>query len=392
MLRPILAALAALLLCVPALAQDDQIATPARHAIIMDYDTGAILFEKDADTPTPPSSMSKLMTVAIVLERLKSGQLKADDLFSVSEKAWREKEGSSMWVRVDTKIRVIDLLRGIIIQSGNDACIVVAENVAGTEEAFADLMTKKAREWGMNNSTFANSHGLPHPKQLMSMRDIAILSRKLVHDYPEYYKIFGEREFVWEGINQPNRNPLLGSFTGADGLKTGHAEEAGYGLAGTAKQDGVRRIVVFHGSASEKERSVEAQRLMRIAFNDFLSKTLYQPGDIVGDALVFKGIDKTVPLVTREPVSAILHRSVAGAVKATIVYEGPVKAPIKAAQEIGYLRVATPGGDAREYPLYAGKAVKEIGVFGKIALAAGALLMPKKNAPEASEPAPGGAQ
>ena len=253
-------------------------------------------------------------------------------------------------------------------------------------------MTKKAREWGMNNSTFANSHGLPHPKQLMSMRDIAILSRKLVHDYPEYYKIFGEREFVWEGINQPNRNPLLGSFAGADGLKTGHAEEAGYGLAGTAKQDGVRRIVVFHGTSSEKERSVEAQRLMRIAFNDFLSKTLYQPGDIVGDALVFKGIEKTVPLVTREPVSAILHRSVAGAVRATIVYEGPVKAPIKAAQEIGYLRVATPGGDAREYPLYAGKAVKEIGVFGKIALAAGALLMPKKNAPEASEPAPGGAQ
>jgi D-alanyl-D-alanine carboxypeptidase (penicillin-binding protein 5/6) len=230
----------------------------------------------------------------------------------------------------------------------------------------------------MKDSTFGNSHGKPHPKQLMSMRDLAILSRKVIKDYPEYFKIYAEREFTWEGIKQPNRNPLLGVFEGADGLKTGHTEEAGYGLAGTAKQGGVRRIVVFHGLSSEKERSVEAQRLMRIAFNDFETKTLFKAGDFVGEALVFKGVEKSVPLVAKEPVAAILHRSVADSVKATIVYEGPVKAPIAADQQIGYLKVETPGGDTREFPLFADRAVKEIGVIGKIALAARTLLTPPK--------------
>jgi D-alanyl-D-alanine carboxypeptidase (penicillin-binding protein 5/6) len=396
MLKSVFAASAALFLGASALAQEDVVTTPAKFAVIMDYETGAILFEKDADTPTPPASMSKLMTVAIVLERLKSGQLKPTDEFSVSEKAWSEREGSSMWVRVGARIPVIDLLRGIIIQSGNDACIVVAENISGTEEAFAELMTKKAREWGLNNSTFGNSHGKPHPKQLMSMRDIALLSRKIIRDHPDYFKIYAERDFTWEGIKQPNRNPLLGNFPGADGLKTGHTEEAGYGLAGTAKQDGVRRIVVFHGMTSEKDRGVEAQRLMRIAFNDFTNKVLYKPGAVVGDALVFKGVEKTVPLVAKEEVSAILHRSIADEVKATVIYEGPVKAPVAAEQEIGFLRVATPGGDVREYPLYAGKAVKEIGVFGKIGLAARTLLFPSRNdAPpteEPADPAPASAQ
>ncbi|NWG72567.1 MAG: D-alanyl-D-alanine carboxypeptidase [Parvularculaceae bacterium] len=390
MLRVVVVALAALFAAGSALAQDDLVATPAKFAVIMDYETGAVLFEKNADEPTPPASMSKLMTSAIVFDRIKSGQLKPTDEFVVSENAWREKEGSSMWVRVDTRIKVIDLLRGIIIQSGNDACIVVAENIAGSEEAFADLMTKKAREWGLNNSTFGNAHGKPHPKQLMSMRDIALLSRRIIKEYPDYFKIYSERDFTWEGIKQPNRNPLLGSFPGADGLKTGHTEEAGYGLAGTAVQDGVRRIVVFHGMASEKDRSVEAQRLMRIAFNDFTNRVLYDEGDIVGDALVFKGADKTTPLVVKEKISAILHRSVADAVKATVIYEGPVRAPIAEGQEIGYLRIETPSGDRREYPLYAGKAVREIGPFGKIALAAKTLLLPKR-APS-TEPAPEGAQ
>ncbi len=386
MLRILVAAFAAALAVGSARAQDDLVTTPARFAVIMDYDTGAVLYEKNADEPTPPASMSKLMTSAIVFDLIKSGQLKPTDEFAVSEKAWLEREGSSMWVRVNTKVKVIDLLRGIIIQSGNDACIVVAENIAGSEEAFADLMTKKAREWGLNNSTFGNSHGKPDPKQLMSMRDIALLSRRIIKEYPEYFKIYSEREFTWEGIRQPNRNPLLATFPGADGLKTGHTAEAGYGLAGTAVQDGVRRIVVFHGMGSEKDRSVEAQRLMRIAFNDFANKVLYKEGDIVGDALVFKGAEKSVPLVTKEKVSAILHRAVASAVKATVVYEGPVKAPIAAGQEIGYLRIETPSGDRREFPLYAGKAVKEVGVFGKIGLAAKTLLLPKRSAAPAGAP------
>jgi D-alanyl-D-alanine carboxypeptidase (penicillin-binding protein 5/6) len=359
------------------------IETPAAHALIMDYETGAVLFEKDADTPTTPSSMSKLMTVAIVFERLKSGQVKPDDEFYVSEKAWREREGSTMWVRVDTKIKVMDLLRGIIVQSGNDACIVVAENIAGSEEAFAELMTRKAREWGLKNSTFANSSGLPDPNHKMSVRDLALLARKIIHDYPEYYPMFAERDFTWERIKQPNRNPLLDLVDGADGLKTGHTEEGGYGLVGSAKQNGARRIIVVNGLGSEKERAVESQRLMRTAFNDFVARTLYKPGDIVGEAAVFKGASPSVPLIAKDPVSLILYRIAAEDVKATVVYEGPVAAPISDGQQIGYLRVEPAGADAREFPLYAGKAIKETGFFGKVMLAARVLLARPEHAPDA---------
>lgn len=364
-------------------ARAQSITTPAQYAIIMDYDTGSVLYEKDADTPTAPASMSKLMTVAIVFEKLKAGELSLNDEFHVSEKAWRM-GGSKMWVRVDTNIALHDLLRGVIVQSGNDACIVIAENIAGTEEAFADLMTRKAREWGMNNSTFANATGWPDPKQKMSMRDLALLARKIIHDYPEYYELFGEREFKWEKINQPNRNPLFDIVDGADGLKTGHTEESGYGLVGSAKQNGVRRIIVVNGLGSEKERAQESARLLRIAFNDFVNKTLYKPGDIVGDALVFKGVAPSAPLIVREPVSMILGRRAADSVKATVVYEGPVPAPISENQQIGYLRIETEG-DAREFPLFAGKAVKELGFLGKVGLAAKTLLaVPQKE--EAPQP------
>ena len=360
------------------------ITTPANFAILMDFDTGAVLYEKNADAPTAPASMSKLMTTAIVFEKLKAGELKLDDEFSVSAKAWRM-GGSKMWVRVDTRIKLQDLLRGIIVQSGNDACIVVAENISGSEEAFAELMTRKAREWGMRNSTFTNATGWPDPDHRMSMRDLAILARKIIRDYPEYYAMYAEREFTWERIRQPNRNPLFDLVDGADGLKTGHTEESGYGLVGTAQQNGVRRVMVVNGLSSEKERAQESARLMRIAFNDFIDRTLYKPGDIVGDALVFKGAQASAPLIVREPVSMILHRREADTVKATVVYEGPVSAPIAENQQIGYLRVETEG-DMREFPLFAGKAVKETGVFGKIGLAAKTLLaVPPKEAPQAGQ-------
>ena len=348
--------------------------TPAEYALIMDYRTGEILYEKNGRVPTAPASMSKLMTVTIVFERLKNGSLKLTDEFEVSEKAWREREGSSMYVLVATKISVLDLLRGIIVQSGNDACIVVAENIAGSETAFAELMNRKAHEWGLNDSTFANPHGKPDPNHKMSMRDLGLLTRKIISEYNEYYALFAEREFTWEKIRQQNRNPILDMVDGADGLKTGHTQESGYGLVGSAVQNGERRIVVVNGLSSDRERATESARLLRVAFNDFSSKTFYQPGDVVGDALVFKGKSKTVPLIAHEPINLILHRSLFDSAKATVVYDGPVAAPIKENQQIGYLRIEVPNGPSREYALYSGSAVKETGVWGKIGMAATKIL------------------
>lgn len=365
------------LIASPAGAQNAPIETPAEYAVIMDYRTGEILYEKNARVPTAPASMSKLMTVAIVFERLKEGSLQLTDEFEVSEKAWRRgADGleSKMWVRVDTSIPVLDLLRGIIVQSGNDACIVVAENISGSEEAFAELMNRKAREWGLNDSTFANSHGLPHPDQKMSMRDLALLTRKIISEYGQYYALFAEREFTWEKIRQQNRNPLLGYVEGADGLKTGHTEESGYGLVGSAVQNGERRIIALNGMESERQRATESARMLRIAFNDFTNKTFYEPGDIVGEAEVFKGKSETVPLIARAPISMLIHRSQIDDAKATIVYEGPVAAPIRENQQIGFLKIETPAGETREFPLAAGQAVRETGVLGKIGLAAKKLL------------------
>ncbi len=383
----ILAAIAALFAAAMAIAgaAAADVTTKAPHAIIMDYETGAVLFEKDADRPVPPSSMSKLMTAAIVFERLKTGQLKLTDEFPVSEKAWRM-EGSKMWTRVDTKIPLADLLNGVIVQSGNDACVVIAEGVAGSEEAFAELMTKKAREWGLNNSTFANSTGWPDDNHKMSTRDLALLARKIIKDFPEYYAFYAKKDFTWEKIRQPNRNPLLYSFKGADGLKTGHTEAAGYGLVGSAEIDGQRRIIVVNGLTSEKERAAETERLMRIAFNDFSKRTLYEQGAIAGDALVFAGAAPSVPLVTGEPISMIISRADAASISAKIIYEGPVEAPIDEGQQIGVLRISAGQGEAREFPLYAGKAVKSVGPLGRIGLAAKMLL--GKPPARTQEPAP----
>ncbi|MEL6371151.1 MAG: D-alanyl-D-alanine carboxypeptidase family protein [Pseudomonadota bacterium] len=354
-------------------AQEAILKTDAKFAVIMDYDTGEVLFEKDADTPTAPASMSKLMTIAIVFEKLKNGELSLADPFAVSEKAWRM-GGSKMWVRVDTEITLENLLRGIIIQSGNDACIVVAENIAGSEAAFADLMNKKAREWGLNNSYFANPTGWPDPGQKMSMRDLASLSRKIITEYPDYYALFNEREFTWEKISQSNRNPILYAFDGADGLKTGHTEESGYGVVASAVKGEQRRIIVINGLESEKDRSKETLRLMNIAFNDFNETQFFSADDEVGDALVFAGLKGSVPLRLADDVNLLMHRKLKDDVTAKVVYEGPVSAPIKEGQQIGYLRIGAPGQSPREYPLFAGSSIRPIGFFGRVGLAARKLL------------------
>jgi len=350
------------------------IKTPARYAAIMDYASGEILYEKRGDVPTTPSSMSKLMTAAIAFELLEQGKLSLDSQFQVSKKAWSW-QGSKMWVLVDTEIKLRDLLRGLIIQSGNDAGIVIAENIAGSEEAFATLMNQKAREWGLVNSTFVNATGWPDSGQKMSMIDLAILARKIIHDYPQYYQLFSEQEFTWSKITQGNRNPLLGAFDGADGLKTGHTDEAGYGIVGSAVRGNERRIIVINGLETSNARLREARRMMAIAFDEFKHTIFFRPGDEVAMAQVFKGKEKQVPLIMGEAADFIIHRDLVRKVKTRVLYEGPVVAPVLKDQQIGYLRVDIPGQEAKEFPLFAARAVDDLGWFGKIILAARTLLL-----------------
>ncbi len=360
------------------------IETDAPFAVIMDFETGEVLFGKDADTPTAPASMSKLMTVAIVFEKLEAGELSLDDAFKVSRKAWKT-GGSKMWVRVDTKIKLGDLLRGAIIQSGNDACIVIAENIAGSEEAFAELMNDKAREWGLNESTFANATGLPDPGQKMSTRDLAALARKIILDFAPYYGIFSEPSFTWEKIRQPNRNPLLDGFEGADGLKTGHTDESGFGVVGSAERNGDRRILVVNGLEDQRARSRESLRLMRVAFNDFTRRTLYKAGDVVGSADVFAGEAANVALSVGEDVSLILHRTMLDEIEARVIYDGPLAAPVREGRQVGYLRVRI-DDETRDYPVFAAEATDELGVFGKIALGARKLLLKPETPAAAGAP------
>lgn len=382
----------------PAMAQDDLVSTSAQQAIITDYTTGTVLFKKNADTPVPPASMSKLMTAAIIMDMLKSGELSPDTPFYVSRKAWRT-GGSKMFVLVDTQIPVIDLLKGIIVLSGNDACVVVAENVTspdrgsvtseaqlGSEEAFAELMNAKAREWGLSQSRFANPSGLPDPNQLMSMSDLAKLATRIIREYPELYdQIFHMPEFTWSDITQANRNPLIGAFDGADGLKTGHTEESGYGLVGSAVENGQRRIIVLHGMESMAERASESRRVMRLAFTDFNTRQYFNTGDVVGEAEVFLGKQETVPLKIKNTVIFTRHRRVLQGATATILYEGPLKAPVKPEEQIGILRLSIPGEAVREYPLYAAERVDSLGIVGKMGIGLKTLFTP----PSAREAADG---
>jgi D-alanyl-D-alanine carboxypeptidase (penicillin-binding protein 5/6) len=252
----------------------------AKQAILLDSGSGKVLFEKNADELMHPASMSKIMTAIMVFERLKSGKLSLDDEFVVSENAWRNggatSGGSTMYAELNSRIRLEDLLKGVIVHSGNDACIVIAEGIAGSEAAFADLMTQRARELGLEKSTFKNATGLTDPEHQMTARELALLARYLIEVYPEYYKIYSIPEFTWNGITQPNRNPLLGSYPGADGVKTGYVSAAGYGLTGSAKRDGRRLIMVINGLSSTRERADEAQKLLDWGFRQYRTVELYR--------------------------------------------------------------------------------------------------------------------
>lgn len=340
--------------------------TTAEYAIIMDAESGTILFEKDAHQAMAPASMSKLMTVELMFQALKSGSYTLDDTLRVSRKAWKEREGSSMFVMVDTDIRVEDLLRGIIVQSGNDACIVIAEGLGGSEEAFAVMMTERAKELGMENSTFRNSNGMPDPEHLMSSYDLAILARHLITEYPEYYHYFAETEFTWSNIRQPNRNPVLFMNINADGLKTGHTQASGYGLISSAIRNGRRLIIAVNGLDSERQRANESRRLLDIGFRDFKPYRLLTKGEEIDKAPVWNGARSLVSLVVKENVDIHLHRLARKNLEVKLNYVGPVKAPIVAGTQVGTLTVTAPGLTTRDVAVYAGEDVAGVGLAGRI--------------------------
>jgi D-alanyl-D-alanine carboxypeptidase (penicillin-binding protein 5/6) len=347
--------------------------TTAKQAIVIDYDTGNVLFAKNADETVGPASMTKMMTIYLLFERLKDGRLSLESELPVSEKAWRM-GGSKMWVEVGKKARVEDLIRGIVVQSGNDATIVVAEGLAGTEEAFADEMTAKARSLGMENTNFVNASGWPSPDQYTTVRDIAILSAATIRDFPEYYHYYSEKEFTYSNIKQGNRNPLLYKNIGADGLKTGHTEESGYGLAAAAIRDGRRIIVVAHGMGSTRERSEQSERLMAWAFREWGQYALFESGETVGNVPVWLGAREIVPVITQEQVLVSVPRKARRGMKVKLVHQEAVPAPIARGDQIAKLVVSASGMENIEIPLYAGAGVEEAGFFGHIGAAISYLL------------------
>jgi D-alanyl-D-alanine carboxypeptidase (penicillin-binding protein 5/6) len=340
--------------------------TPAREAILMDYATGHVLFQKNAEQRMPPASMTKIMTAYLVFERLKDGRLSLDDTFVVSKKAWR-KGGSKMFVEVGNEVSVENLLHGVIVQSGNDSSIVLAEGIAGTTEAFAKLMTQKARELGMDETTFKNSTGWPHPEHRTSAEDLAILSRAMIRKFPTYYEYFAEREFTWNDIRQFNRNPLLGRNMGVDGIKTGHTQNAGYGLTASAERKDRRLILVVNGLESAEQRADESARLLEWGFREFDNYTLFAGGETVERASVWLGQADRVPLVIEKPLTLTMKREAKQDMTVKVTYESPIPAPIESGERLATLHVTAPGGEAdRTVPLVAGASVPQLGPVGRI--------------------------
>ena len=358
--------------------------TAARSAMVVDMSSGAVLLEKNVDAPLPPASMSKLMTLNMVFEALQQGRLSLDEKFRVSVKAWKM-GGSKMFVREGDRIRIEDLVRGVIIHSGNDACVVLAEGLAGSEDAFAKRMTDRALELGMKNSTFANATGWPHPKHRMSARDLIFLSQRMIEEFPEYYHYFAETDFTWDKIKQNNRNPLLYLDIGADGLKTGHTEEAGYGLVGSAIRGDRRIAFIISSLDSSKSRSVESERLTTWAFREFKTGKIANAGQIVGEAEVWIGDADTVPLAPKDDVIATAPFGELDKMKVTVRYDGPIEAPIALGQPIAELIVESPGLPAVSTPLVAAAAVERGGLISRVTAAVTTLTASDPAAPEPTE-------
>lgn len=359
----------------PALA----IETLAEQAFLIDTATGEVLFEKNADTPMAPASMSKMMTVYMLFDRLRDGSLTLDDKFPVSEDAWRrggaKSGGSTMFLEPGKKVRVEDLIRGIIIQSGNDASIVVAEALASSEKAFGEEMTARGKELGLTNTVFKNATGWPDPEHLTTARDLAILAKRTIEDFPEYYHYYAEKEFTYNTIRQINRNPLLYRDIDADGLKTGHTVDSGYGLTASATKGNRRLILVVNGLETKKDRRREPDRLLAWGFREFNNYKLFSAGEEVMKADVWLGQEATVPLAIEKEMLLTLARKARRKMKVTVKFENPIPAPIAKGQKVAKLILTAPGREPLEVPLVAKNEVKRLGLFGRLGTAIKAIIL-----------------
>jgi D-alanyl-D-alanine carboxypeptidase (penicillin-binding protein 5/6) len=365
----------------------------AREFIIIDYQTGAVLDSREADERMPPSSMSKLMTAYMTFTALKQGRIKLEDEMTVSENAWKiggaASGGSTMFLNPGDRVKVQDLLRGMIIQSGNDACIVLAENLAGSEEAFAEQMNKKAKELGMTGSHFMNATGLPNPEHYMTPRDLTILARHLIEEFPQYYSLYSETNFTYNGITQGNRNPLLYKVgSGADGLKTGHTEAAGYGLTASAIRNGRRLVLVANGMASIKARDEETSKLMDWGFREFTNRSLFTAGEKVTDAEIWLGDKASIPLVIAKDFVVTVPRANAQNINVKVVYDGPLPAPVAKGTEVGKLVVEIKDMPPMNVPLIAGEDAGRLNFFGRLKAAAMYIFMGPPSPAKPEEPAP----
>ena len=343
--------------------------TSAEFAYVTDFASGKVLMAKDPDSPMKPASMAKIMTVYVAFQRIADGSLSLNDTFLISEKAWR-KGGSKTFVEVGKQVAVRDLLLGVVVQSGNDAAIAIAEGISGTEDGFAEEMNYVARQLGMKNTVFKNATGWPDPEQITTARDLNILATALVRDFPpqefpELYPMFAEKNFTYNGIKQGNRNPLVYGTQGADGLKTGHTEESGYGLVGSAARDGQRVVMVLNGMTSMKQRSSESRRLMDLMFREFRQYRFFDAGQTVDRAAIWLGDEKRVDLVLQEPLHLVLSRTDRRRMKMSVQWNDPVPAPVKAGQKIGTLTLDFPDR-TMSYDLTAASDVSELGMFDRI--------------------------
>jgi D-alanyl-D-alanine carboxypeptidase (penicillin-binding protein 5/6) len=344
--------------------------TLARQAILMDFDTGAVLLEKNVDERMHPASMSKLMTMYVVFEMLKTGRLRMDQMLPVSERAWRM-GGSKMFVQIGNQVSVENLARGVIVQSGNDACIVLAEGISGSEQQFAELMNEMARRIGLHASNFRNATGWPDPEHRMTARDLATLAQRIIADHPEYYRFYNERSFRWSDITQENRNPTLARVPGADGLKTGHTEDAGFGLTASAMRGGRRLILVVNGLPSMRARVEESERLLEWGFREFDNVVIFRAAETVEEAPVWLGERATVPLVAGRDLVLTLPRQWRRSLQARVRYEAPIPAPVAKGQEVGRLVVSGQGVPEMQLPLLAGADVDRLGLLPRIPVVIG---------------------